>query len=430
MFEYARSAVDAWPARDHRRRRRRRPPPGHDRVAHAVAGDRRAGARSSSSTGSTRCCRSCRCPNGIPVATVGVGKARNAALLAVRILGAHDDGLRARMEEFQAGLAETVREKDAKLRDSYVAVVVRRALLDERGETLRGIGGATTPRRSRRLRGARCVSSVSSRLVCTSRFAAASAPRGPSASRTASVSASACTSSSGTTLVMRPQSSASSALSTRFVSVSSSARRTPDEARHEPARRAVGGEPDAGVRHHELRRLAPRRRGRTRRRSRAPRPPRCRAPRRPPARRPARGGRSPVCSGRDRPRMLAGSSSPSAANAFTSPPPQNRGPLPDRSTTRTRSSRLIASGGGEEVAGQAVVDAVGGLGAVQREVGDPVAHLEVDRHVGTACGRDYRGTRYGLPARRRRPGGGNRVRRGHLRAGGGGLSHPLGACRC
>ncbi len=57
-------------------------------------------------------------PNGIPVATVGVGKARNAALLAVRILGAHDDGLRARMEEFQAGLAETVLEKDAKLREA------------------------------------------------------------------------------------------------------------------------------------------------------------------------------------------------------------------------------------------------------------------------------------------------------------------------
>ena len=56
-------------------------------------------------------------PNGIPVATVGVGKARNAALLAVRILGAHDDGLRTRMEDFQAGLAETVLEKDAKLGD-------------------------------------------------------------------------------------------------------------------------------------------------------------------------------------------------------------------------------------------------------------------------------------------------------------------------
>jgi len=57
-------------------------------------------------------------PNGIPVATVGVGKARNAALLAVRILGTHDDGLRVRMEEYQAGLAETVLEKDARLGDS------------------------------------------------------------------------------------------------------------------------------------------------------------------------------------------------------------------------------------------------------------------------------------------------------------------------
>src|SRR4029079_14590583 len=33
-------------------------------------------------------------PDAIPVATVGVGKARNAGLLAVRILGAHDDALR------------------------------------------------------------------------------------------------------------------------------------------------------------------------------------------------------------------------------------------------------------------------------------------------------------------------------------------------
>ena len=32
-------------------------------------------------------------PNGVPVATVGIGKGRNAALLAVRILGAHDDAL-------------------------------------------------------------------------------------------------------------------------------------------------------------------------------------------------------------------------------------------------------------------------------------------------------------------------------------------------
>jgi 5-(carboxyamino)imidazole ribonucleotide mutase len=56
-------------------------------------------------------------PNGIPVATVGTGKARNAALLAIRILGTHDDALRSRMQDFQAGLAETVLAKDAEISD-------------------------------------------------------------------------------------------------------------------------------------------------------------------------------------------------------------------------------------------------------------------------------------------------------------------------
>jgi 5-(carboxyamino)imidazole ribonucleotide mutase len=57
-------------------------------------------------------------PEGVPVATVGVGKARNAALLAVRILGAQDSALRERMEAFQASLAAAVVEKDARLADS------------------------------------------------------------------------------------------------------------------------------------------------------------------------------------------------------------------------------------------------------------------------------------------------------------------------
>ena len=43
-------------------------------------------------------------PAGVPVATVAVGGARNAGLLAVRILAAADDGLRARMRTFQAAL--------------------------------------------------------------------------------------------------------------------------------------------------------------------------------------------------------------------------------------------------------------------------------------------------------------------------------------
>jgi 5-(carboxyamino)imidazole ribonucleotide mutase len=56
-------------------------------------------------------------PAGVPVATVSVGGARNAGLLAVRILAASDDGLRARMAAFQQDLADTARGKDAALQD-------------------------------------------------------------------------------------------------------------------------------------------------------------------------------------------------------------------------------------------------------------------------------------------------------------------------
>ncbi len=55
-------------------------------------------------------------PAGIPVATVAVGGARNAGLLAVRILGAADPGLRQRMLAFQAELTETAQAKGAALR--------------------------------------------------------------------------------------------------------------------------------------------------------------------------------------------------------------------------------------------------------------------------------------------------------------------------
>ena len=54
-------------------------------------------------------------PAGVPVATVSVGGARNAGLLAVRILAASDDSLRARMVAFQQGLADAARAKDAAL---------------------------------------------------------------------------------------------------------------------------------------------------------------------------------------------------------------------------------------------------------------------------------------------------------------------------
>jgi 5-(carboxyamino)imidazole ribonucleotide mutase len=54
-------------------------------------------------------------PAGVPVATVSIGGARNAGLLAVRILAASDDSLRARMVAFQHGLADVARAKDAAL---------------------------------------------------------------------------------------------------------------------------------------------------------------------------------------------------------------------------------------------------------------------------------------------------------------------------
>jgi 5-(carboxyamino)imidazole ribonucleotide mutase len=57
-------------------------------------------------------------PAGVPVATVGVGNARNAGLLAVRILAASDADLRQRMLDFQAGLRTTAAEKGKKVRSS------------------------------------------------------------------------------------------------------------------------------------------------------------------------------------------------------------------------------------------------------------------------------------------------------------------------
>ena len=55
-------------------------------------------------------------PAGVPVATVAVGNARNAGLLAVRILAAGDPDLQQKMVEFQARLKETAQEKGKAVR--------------------------------------------------------------------------------------------------------------------------------------------------------------------------------------------------------------------------------------------------------------------------------------------------------------------------
>lgn len=54
-------------------------------------------------------------PKGIPVATVAIGNAENAALLAIQILAAHDEALAGRLEAHRQGLKEKVKQMNAGL---------------------------------------------------------------------------------------------------------------------------------------------------------------------------------------------------------------------------------------------------------------------------------------------------------------------------
>jgi len=55
-------------------------------------------------------------PGGVPVATVSIGGAKNAGLLAVQILGTSDDAFADAMAAYQVGLADTVAEKNDALK--------------------------------------------------------------------------------------------------------------------------------------------------------------------------------------------------------------------------------------------------------------------------------------------------------------------------
>ncbi len=61
-------------------------------------------------------------PAGVPVATVAIGNARNAGLLAVRILAASDDTLRQKMAAFQVALRDHARTKGASVRAAVGSV--------------------------------------------------------------------------------------------------------------------------------------------------------------------------------------------------------------------------------------------------------------------------------------------------------------------
>ncbi len=60
-------------------------------------------------------------PKGIPVATVAVNGARNAALLAVRIMALSDERLAAELDRFIRELADQVRDMDAEIVARYPA---------------------------------------------------------------------------------------------------------------------------------------------------------------------------------------------------------------------------------------------------------------------------------------------------------------------
>jgi 5-(carboxyamino)imidazole ribonucleotide mutase len=57
-------------------------------------------------------------PAGIPVATVAIGNARNAGILAVRILATTDPGLTARLAEFAVGLKDMVADKNVAMQQN------------------------------------------------------------------------------------------------------------------------------------------------------------------------------------------------------------------------------------------------------------------------------------------------------------------------
>jgi 5-(carboxyamino)imidazole ribonucleotide mutase len=56
-------------------------------------------------------------PNGVPVATVALNAAKNAAILAVQILAASDEGLAEKVKQYKEDLRNSVYEKAQKLAD-------------------------------------------------------------------------------------------------------------------------------------------------------------------------------------------------------------------------------------------------------------------------------------------------------------------------
>ena len=58
-------------------------------------------------------------PAGIPVATVAIDGAKNAALLAAEILSVADDELAKKLDDMRAAASDKVREKDAEIKAMF-----------------------------------------------------------------------------------------------------------------------------------------------------------------------------------------------------------------------------------------------------------------------------------------------------------------------
>ena len=56
-------------------------------------------------------------PSGIPVATVAIGGAKNAGILAAKMLAISDEALLARLKDYSAKMLEEVQKKDARLQE-------------------------------------------------------------------------------------------------------------------------------------------------------------------------------------------------------------------------------------------------------------------------------------------------------------------------
>jgi 5-(carboxyamino)imidazole ribonucleotide mutase len=56
-------------------------------------------------------------PPGVPVATVGIGAARNAGILAAQILAQDDQSLRQRLKDFRTKMADEIDAKDSAIQD-------------------------------------------------------------------------------------------------------------------------------------------------------------------------------------------------------------------------------------------------------------------------------------------------------------------------